>query len=52
MHQEGNYQDFIKKGGIVFRSFLQQLNELEGFFPKICNLIPPNISHKRVRGEH
>ena len=53
MHQRENYQDFLKwgwggGGGEFLGHSLKMIKELEGLFPKICNLTPPTIRHKRV----
>ena len=48
MHKGENYEDFLKWGELFLGHFLI-INELEGFFPQLCNLTPlPTITHKRV----
>ena len=38
MHQGKNYQDLLKWGREGGLDYSLIINELEGFFPKICNL--------------
>ena len=38
MHQGGNYQGFLKWGGEGCFGHSLIINEIEGFFPKVCNL--------------
>ena len=52
MHQEENYQDFLKrKGRSIFSSFSYNNSiNLSNFFPKICNFTPspPTIRHNKT----
>ena len=39
---------FLKGAGWIKCIRKKIINDLEGFFPKVCSLTPPSIKHKRV----
>ena len=53
MHQEENYQDFLKWGGVFLgHSFVIIKWTCGGFFPKICSLTPIPYNYAQKSSEN